>query len=477
MPSLFDRHLKEKREKAKAKKRERQPTSQPQLASAERNPDSVSTLTVERLSHDGRGIAKDQHGKITFITGALPDEHVNVQISASHSRFNEGQVSTIKVASPHRREPQCQHFSACGGCSLQHLVADEQIRFKQEITQEQLQHQIEARAALPLPEQDPPLVAAEYSYRRKARLALTETRSQKFSAGFRARDSKQIVAINHCPVLCSALQSLLPQLQAFLPQLQGRAHIGHIELIAAEPQPRVLVRLLRALSAHDEQLWREFSQQHQVTVVFAESASQGKKSLRYRQLDAAQLRPLMYSVGDIKLEFQAHDFLQVNAEINRQMVAQAIDWLQPKSDEVGLDLFCGFGNFTLPLALHVKNMTGVEGVTEQVQRATSNAALNQISNVEFIASDLQQPLSKARWASQSYDFILLDPPRTGAIDICRQIAELNTKRILYVSCNPATLARDAAELVEQGYEIERYGIMDMFPQTAHSETMILFKRT
>ncbi|MCH8502167.1 MAG: 23S rRNA (uracil(1939)-C(5))-methyltransferase RlmD [Aliidiomarina sp.] len=476
MASLFDRHLKEKREKAKAKKRERQPIEQSR-SSVESNPDSISTLTVERLSHDGRGVAKDQHGKVTFIAGALPGEQVNVQISASHSRFNEGLASTIKVASPHRRPPHCEYFSVCGGCSLQHLAADEQVKFKQKITQEQLQHQTETRAVLPLPEQDTPLVAAEYGYRRKARLALTETRSQKFSAGFRARDSKQIIAIHHCPVLCAELQPLLPQLQAFLPQLQGRAHIGHVELIAAEPQPRILVRLLRALSAHDERSWREFSQQHRVTVVFAESTDKSKKSLRYRQLDSAQLLPLMYSISDIKLEFQAHDFLQVNAVINQQMVAQAMDWLQPQPDEVGLDLFCGFGNFTLPLARHVKKMTGVEGVTEQVHRATSNAALNRISNAEFIASDLQQPLSKARWASQSYDFILLDPPRTGAIDICRQITELNTKRILYVSCNPATLARDAAELVAQGYEIERYGVMDMFPQTAHSETMILFKRS
>lgn len=492
MPSLFDRHLKEKRLQAKAKKRpaKNQQTAQSAVVHATKNAteSSGNYLQVERLSHDGRGVARDAQGKIVFISGALPQEEVTVQISASHSRFNEGVARSIKQPSAQRISPTCRHFGECGGCSLQHASLSAQLEFKQASTAELLAHQINS-------EQDPQVLPAPstvieskpYGYRRKARFAVTETKNQPFICGFRARDSKQIIAIHECPVLEPGLQSLVPQLQAFLPSLQGRANIGHVEMIAAEPRPRLLVRQLKPLPSRDKQAWEQFAEQANVTVVFAMNAvGKDSKQLTYQQLGQAEIEPMYYSFQDtngnagdfapIRLSFQAHDFLQVNADVNTAMIKQAIAWIQPQSQEVGLDLFSGFGNFTLPLSRHCRKIVGVEGVSEQVRRAEQNAKENNCLNASFAVANLDQPLQQQSWAKQQYDFIMLDPPRAGAFEICQQIIHFGAQRIVYVSCNPTTLARDAAILLAAGYRIARYSVIDMFPQTAHSETMVLFSR-
>ncbi|RUO18391.1 23S rRNA (uracil(1939)-C(5))-methyltransferase RlmD [Aliidiomarina haloalkalitolerans] len=489
MPSLFDRHLKEKRLQAKAKKRpaKSQPTAIVQ-ATKNASEKSGNYLQVERLSHDGRGVARDAQGKIVFISGVLPHEEVTVQISASHSRFNEGVARSIKQPSAQRISPTCQHFGECGGCSLQHASLAAQVEFKQASTSELLAHQINSEHDLQvLPEPSPTIESKPYGYRRKARFAVTETKNQPFICGFRARDSKQIIAIHECPVLEPDLQSLVPQLQAFLPSLQGRANIGHVEMIAAEPRPRLLVRQLKPLPSRDKLAWEQFAQQANVTVVFAmNAAGKDSKQLTYQQLGHAEVEPMYYSFQDssgsggdfepIRLSFQAHDFLQVNADVNTAMIQQAIAWIQPQSQEIGLDLFSGFGNFTLPLSRQCRKIVGVEGVSEQVRRAEQNAKENRCLNASFAVANLDQPLQQQSWAKQQYDFIMLDPPRSGAFEICQQIIHFGATRILYVSCNPTTLARDAAILIAAGYRIARYSVIDMFPQTAHSETMVLFER-
>lgn len=477
MPSLFDRHLKEKRLRAKAQKSPAVPQTKPIKERNASSDTATNVYKIERLSHEGRGIARDHQGKIVFVNGTLPNEEVTVQITASHSRFNEGVVRSIKHAAAERISPTCPHFSECGGCSLQHASMAAQLEFKQTATTEQLTHHISSEQEdLVLPAPAEPLASKPFEYRRKARFSVTETKNQPFICGFRARDSKQIIAISDCPVLVPELRVLVPKLQEFLPSLQGRANIGHVEMIAANPQPRLLVRLLKTLSRADEQSWTEFAIAANVSIVFAFSAGADKKQLRYRQLGQSDISPLSYDYHGIQLNFQAHDFLQVNGDVNAQMITRAIEWVQPKANEIGLDLFSGFGNFTLPLSRHCQKIVGVEGVADQVRRAEMNAIENQCHNASFAVANLDQPLHQQSWAKQQYDFILLDPPRAGALEICRQIGHFQAQRILYVSCNPATLARDAAVLIAAGYSISRYCVIDMFPQTAHSETMVLFTR-
>lgn len=419
-------------------------------------------LEIQKLADDGRGIAHEG-GRTWFVSGALPGEQVEARVLACRSQVVDARCEQVLVASELRRAPFCPLAGECGGCSLQHLPHAEQLALKQQTLASQLQ-----RLAGIAPQQwAAPLSCGERDYRRRARLAVRCTEAGQLQVGFRASASQSIVDLDACPVLVQALQTVLAALPACLRSLQKPQAIGHVELFEGSALA-MLVRHVRPLPEADQQALRAFCASQQVQLWWqgdtGPQPDQPGTVLDYR-LEAEGL----------SLECRPGDFVQVNAAMNEAMLVQAMDWLAPQSGERILDLFCGLGNFSLPLARRAAAVVGVEGVTEMVERARQNAARNALDNLEFRRADLSQPL-EGRWLQQGFDAVLLDPPRDGAAGVTGQLAELGASRVLYVSCNPATLARDAASLAAQGFRLERAGILDMFPQTAHVEAMALFTR-
>ncbi len=439
-------------------------------------PEQVSELLIERQGHDGRGIAH-HNGKIVFVEGALAGESVSIRIVKTHRRFDEAVCETIHTPSPDRIEPACEYYQQCGGCGLQHLSLERQ----REVKQTALVDQLERFGKLSdIPVQDA-LVDAAWGYRRKARLGVKWNRHGDLIIGFREKGSSHLVAIKHCAVLHPEMSALIPSLYDLIPELESRKTIGHLELAYSDEGCALVVRHLKGLSHKDQLLWLNWAEEHRVQLYWQKDQADSlvKASLensRVITLSGDQLPVLSYRHDDVTLAFQPNDFVQVNPAINRQMVDQALEWLQPKESDVVLDLFAGFGNFSLPLAKKVASVTGVEGASNLVRRARANAELNGIENAIFEVADLSQSFKGLSWVKTRYNVVLLDPPRTGAQAICEQMKALGAKRVLYVSCNPSTLARDSAILAEQGYKLIRAGIMDMFPQTAHVESMALFER-
>ncbi|MDR9467322.1 23S rRNA (uracil(1939)-C(5))-methyltransferase RlmD, partial [Marinospirillum sp.] len=311
-------------------------------------------------------------------------------------------------------------------------------------------------------------------YRRKARLGVKWRKDGRLLLGFREKNSPYVTATPECRVLQPELQSLLPSLYEFLPRLEGKKHLGHLELIQGETRRGLVVRLLRSrarMSPVDQRLWQDWAAEADVLLFF-----QDDQELTCVKADPGP-HPFGYKLQGLDLAFSSRDFIQVNPEINRQMVAQALTWLDLQGNEKVLDLFCGFGNFSLPLAQKAAEVLGVEALQSQVERAAANAEANGLtSKAGFLAADLSLPLRQQVFADRHWDLVLLDPPRAGADSVCKDIQVLGADKLLYISCNPATLARDTETLKSQGYQLTRLGIMEMFPQTAHVESMALFAR-
>ncbi len=421
-------------------------------------------LSIQRLANDGRGIAFLDN-RTWFVEGALPEEEVEARVLNARSQIVEARTERVMVASAQRRTEPCPHARVCGGCNLQHLSAADQLELKQRSLAEQL-----SRVGSIEPQQwAAPLSGPEFGYRRRARLAVRwDNKARRLDVGFRASASQDIIAIRECPVLVQPLQSLLPALLAVLHELDKPQAIGHLELFSGTSEA-VLVRHTAALAAEDLQRLTEFAKAQNVQLWL-----QGE--------DAPQPLEPAYRLGyrlpawDLELSWRPGDFVQVNAPVNEAMVAQALDWLAPEEGERVLDLFCGLGNFSLPLARKGAQVVAIEGVGEMVERACTNAEQNGLHGAHFYQADLSKPLIDAQWAKEGFAAVLLDPPRDGALEIVRQMTTLGARRVVYVSCNPATLARDAAELIGQGYQLKRAGVLDMFPQTAHVEAMALFER-
>lgn len=420
-------------------------------------------LKIERLANDGRGIAFVE-GRTWFVAGALPEEEVEARVLGARSQVVEARVERIFSHSPLRRAEACAHAKHCGGCSLQHLPHGEQLALKQRLLAEQLSRvgglEPQVWAA--------PLVGPELAYRRRARIAVRwDAKAKRLEVGFRAASSQDIVAIDECPVLVQPLQPIMSGLPALLRGLDKPQAVGHVELFQGTASA-VLVRHTAPLPEADLARLRSFCAAHQAQLwLQGEGAPlpvDGEQGLGYR-LDT----------WGLELQYRPGDFIQVNAPVNEAMVVQALDWLAPTADERVLDLFCGLGNFALPLARQVREVVAVEGVAAMVERGALNATANGLGNLHFHQADLSNPLLDAPWAAEGFSAVLLDPPRDGAWEVVRRLGALGAKRVLYVSCNPATLARDAAELVKQGYRLKRAGILDMFPQTAHVEAMALFE--
>ncbi|SHM07989.1 23S rRNA (uracil(1939)-C(5))-methyltransferase RlmD [Phytopseudomonas punonensis] len=421
-------------------------------------------LKIERLANDGRGIAF-LDGRTWFVSGGLPGEEVEARVLDARSKVIDARAERVFQASPERRQEPCVHARICGGCSVQHIPHAEQLALKQRMVAEQLQRlggvQPETWAE--------PLASPEFAYRRRARIAVRwDMRQKRLEVGFRAAASQDIIAIGECPVLVDPLQPILRALPAALSGLQSPRSIGHVELFQGTASA-VLVRHTEALNDVDLASLEAFCSVHH-----AQLWLQGEGEPQ--PADATQQLGYPLDSWNLQLAYRPGDFVQVNAAVNEAMVAQALQWLAPGKDERVLDLFCGLGNFALPLAQQAREVIAVEGVQAMVARAADNARSNGLSNAHFHQADLSNSLADAGWAAGGFDAIVLDPPRDGALQVVQQMASLGASRLVYVSCNPTTLARDSGELLQQGYRLKKAGILDMFPQTAHVEAMALFER-
>lgn len=427
---------------------------------------------ITGLSHDGRGIARI-NGKTTFIMGALPGEEVSFIYTKRHNKFDEGQAQEIIKASPERATPLCPHFGVCGGCSLQHMNNQAQIHFKQEMLLEQLKHSghIEPETILPLL----PLVGPTTGYRHKGRLSVKYViKKSKVLVGFREQDARFIADIQSCAVLHPSVGKKIADLSAFIEQLQIKDQIPQIEIAVDDTTTVLIIRHMQPLTNTDQYQLRTFAQTHHFQIYLQPA---GMDSI-HKFWPEDNNTYLNYQLPNYQLTLQFHptDFTQVNPHINQAMITSALELLELNSQDQVLDLFCGLGNFTLPIARFCKDVVGVEGSMAMVERATHNAQLNGIKNAEFYCADLTSDFYNDSWARRQYNKILLDPPRTGAKEMINHIVKFKAQRIVYVSCNPATLARDAELLSKQGYCLKAAGVMDMFPHTSHVESIAWFEK-
>ncbi len=435
-----------------------------------RLPAETVAARVDDLAHDGRGIAHVD-GKAVFIEGALPGEDVRFNYTARHSQYDEGQAEAVITLSPDRVEPRCAHFGVCGGCSLQHLAADRQLAVKQHWLLDNL-----ARIGKVQPEQLlEPLRGPSWGYRHKARLGVRQViKKGRVLVGFRERYRPYLADLKRCEVLQPRLGGLLEALGQLVGRLSIRDRLPQIEVAIGDEIAALSFRVLIPPSAEDQALLCDFGQQHNLYIYL-----QPKGPATTYLLWPERADPLSYRLPDYDLElaFMPCHFIQINPAINRQAVAQAVALLDIQTDERVLDLFCGLGNFTLALARRAREVVGVEGDASLVEWAGRNAVRNGIDNVRFYAADLTRDVLAQDWMQDSYDKLLLDPPRSGALEMIPRLAALQARRVVYVSCHPATLARDAGELVQcGGYRLVSAGVMDMFPHTTQVESIALFER-
>jgi 23S rRNA (uracil1939-C5)-methyltransferase len=424
---------------------------------------------VETLAQDGRGVAH-VNGKVVFIHGALPGEDVSFKLTARHRGYDEGYAEQIVNPSPYRVQPGCPHFNVCGGCSLQYLDPDKQIAAKQDWLLENL-----SRIGKVKPEEVlEALRGPHWRYRRRARLGVKEViRKGRVLVGFRERSSSYLADLHTCKVLDPKVGGLLEKLAQLVASLSIRNRLPQIEVAAGDVAVALSFRALTPPSAEDLAKLTAFGQCHNLWIYLQLTSSESTRSLWPEEAKLSYRLP----VQELELEFQPYHFIQINAELNRKMVERVIALLDLTGDEAILDLFCGIGNFTLPLSRYARSVTGVEGEQSAVKWAEHNAALNGIQNVRFFAADLLADVAKQPWIQQDYDIILLDPPRSGAFTIIPKLVALRPRQIIYLSCHPTTLARDAKELVHRfGYRLLKAGVLDMFPHTAHVESLALFER-
>jgi 23S rRNA (uracil1939-C5)-methyltransferase len=426
-------------------------------------------VSITGLSHDGRGIAEID-GKKLFVHGALPGERVLARMTASMRRYDEAEATEVLVHSPRRIKPRCPHFGVCGGCALQHLDPDAQIQAKQESLLQNLE-----RIGKVLPQRVlEPLTGPLWNYRRKARLSVRYVhKKERLLIGFRERKGRFVAEMNECHVLDSRVAKLLPQLTALIESMDARERIAQIEVACGDHLCALVFRHLDPLGEGDQNKLEGFAREHDIAILLQSGGPASIRPLYPRHV------ALDYAVPefDLTLQFGPSDFIQVNAELNRAMIHHALELLRPGPADKVLDLFCGLGNFTLPLARLAGSVVGVEGDAELVEKARKNASRNGIENASFYVADLSAGVEGLSWLRQQHDLILIDPPRSGALEMLPHIAATAAHRLVYVSCHPASLARDAGILsADHGFELVAAGVMDMFPHTGHVESIALFER-
>ncbi len=427
--------------------------------------------TIGSVSHDGRGIAAVD-GKKVFVVGALEGEEVRFQRRKSRRKFDEAELLEVLKASPDRLEARCEAFSRCGGCSLQH-VSDEQQRH---IKSQTLRDNFERIAHVEPLEWLEPLTGPIWNYRRRGRLGVKDVPAKgRVLVGFREKHAPYITDMHRCEVLAKPVDSLIDPLSEMIGKLSISARLPQIEVAVADNAVALVFRVLDAPTEKDEAVLREFAESNKVRV-YLQPGGLDTVSLLYPE---EPVEPLHYSLPefDVRIEFDPVGFVQINSDINQAMVSRAVEMLNPGPDDRVLDLYCGIGNFSLPLARRAGIVLGVEGDAMLVNAATANARNNEINNVSFRKADLSSIDGTEAWLRDGWDCVLLDPARSGAAEIIAHMSAIGVERIVYVSCHPGTLARDAGTLVnEQGYRCEAAGIIDMFPHTAHVESIAVFSK-
>ena len=412
------------------------------------------TVTVNDLDPFGQGVAR-HNGKALFIPGLLPAETAEIILKEEKRQFARGEVSRRLNDSPERVAPRCPPFGVCGGCQQQHASVELQQRSKRA-----------ALARLMKQEVDDVIAGKPWGYRRRARLSLSwQPKAQRLEMGFRKAGDSDIVNVTQCPVLVPRLEALLTPLRDCLAELSGARQLGHVELVDADNGPLMVLRHTAPLNAADRAKLERFSHSHHLALYLAPQSD---------IVEQITGQTPCYASDGLPLHFSPRDFIQVNDGVNQQMVARALEWLDVQPQDRILDLFCGMGNFTLPLAKRAAEVVGVEGVAELVAKGQENAQQNGLHNVTFFHENLEEDVTKQPWASRGFDKVLLDPARAGAAGVMQHIIKLSPGRVVYVSCNPATLARDSEALLSAGYQIERLAMLDMFPHTGHLESMVLF---
>jgi 23S rRNA (uracil1939-C5)-methyltransferase len=429
----------------------------------------VKSVEITSLSHDGRGVAHDE-GKAVFVAGSLPGERVKLGPRRRHRNFDEAEIAAIETPSPHRVAAKCAHFGVCGGCALQHMAPAEQLVAKQGHLLEELRRtgKVEPQRLLP------PLAAEPWNYRRRARLgAKWVVKKGRVVVGFRERLSPYVADLQRCEILAAPLGTLIDPLSQLIGSLSIKARVPQIEVAVGDNATALVFRVLDPPLPADLDRLRLFGKDRHLRIYVQRG---GPDSL---ELLTGEVDPLLYRLPEFEVElaFEPTDFVQVNAALNRAMVSRAVELLAPQPGDRVLDLFCGLGNFSLPLARRAGEVVGVEGEAALVERARANAARNGLRNVEFHSADLAAPEQAGSWARLQYEAVLLDPPRAGAREVLPVLGSPRVTRVVYISCHTGSLARDAGLLVqEMGFRLTAAGVMDMFPHTAHVESLALFER-
>ena len=459
---------------------------------------AVETATVGGLTHTGEGIIRG--GKAVFVAGALPGESVSFRRTRSHRQHDEAELVEVLTAAPERVTPRCAHFGVCGGCALQHLIPAGQLQVKHQELRDNLERVGKVTPQTWLE----PLRGPVWNYRRRARLgAKFVIKKGKVLVGFRERLAPFIADVQHCDVLAPPVGELVLPLAGLIMALNIRERVPQVEVAVADNAVALVFRVLDPPGSDDLARLRLFAQTHRVRVYLQTGGLD-----TVRELDEPG-EPLCYRLPQFKVELQflPTDFIQINGAVNEALVARAVELLELTSQSEVLDLFCGIGNFTLPMARSAARVTGVEGDAALVARARHNASHNQLQNTEFHVADLARlpadphaaptgdflanrsvsrtgdsladrsvTAQSVPWLRKGYTHVVLDPPRAGASEVLASVANLKPQRVLYISCHPGSLARDLGVLVnEHGFTLEAAGILDMFPHTAHFESLAVLK--
>ena len=429
------------------------------------------TARISAVTHDGRGIAAVS-GKKVFVSGALEGEEVRFLRRKSRRNFDEAELLEVLETSADRIEARCDVFGRCGGCVLQHVSEQQQQSIKFQALKDNLERIGKVTPDVWLA----PITAPSWHYRRRARLAVKDVPGKgRVLVGFRERHAPFITDMHRCEVLAKPVDGLIDALSTLIGSLSIRARLPQIEVAVAENAVALVFRVLDPPTEEDAVLLQQFGQANCVRIYLQPD---GLDSVVLLYPDEP-VEALYYTLPDfdIRIEFNPVGFVQINSDINQQMVGRAIELLALEPDERVLDLYCGIGNFSLPLARQCRDVLGVEGDDMLVAAATDNAMLNDLENATFRMADLSKVDGSEAWLREGWDKVLLDPARNGAAEVMQLMPVIGARRIVYVSCHPGTLARDAGTLVnEQGYRLESAGIIDMFPHTAHAESIAVFDK-
>lgn len=426
---------------------------------------------IESLDHEGRGIAR-QDGKAIFVDGALPGETVEYASFRRKPSYELAHLVEVRKPSPARVAPRCPHFGVCGGCAMQHMEPSAQVAAKQRVLEDSLWHIGRVRPETMLP----PIQGEPWGYRHRARLGVRKVEKKGgMLIGFHEKRSSYIADIRTCPILVPQVSELLVPLRELIGGLSIADRLPQVEVAVGEACTALVLRILQPLTGADERRLREFADRH--GVVFYLQPKGPDSAERFHPLPGPRLSYALPEFG-LDMEFRPTDFTQVNHAVNRILVRRALRLLDPQPGERIADMFCGLGNFTLPIARSGARVVGIEGSPSLVRRGEASAAAAGLAErVEFGVSNLFDCTGESLARLGRFDKMLIDPPREGAIELVKAFGEDAPARIVYVSCNPATLARDAAVLVSvKGYRFVSAGAVNMFPHTAHVESIAVFER-